>query len=269
MSFSSDNGYTPATISDLMSLVREGVNEQLGTSYDATTFVGTGLYKYYYALIQELQRNEVKTAEIVLKLQQYFDITNEIINRPKTTNPGLLDELTRAGFQASIKAPSDTDAGKVYVCVNLDSEAEDFAAKKLEVCEIIRDSTVAGVVSQGDQVETLAIANGQAFDFKFCLPDESPILLRLTLTVSSNNQFTILSDEDVKEKLKENIDARYKMGLDFEPQRYFSVLDAPWAASVLLEYSLNDGADWEDEIFEAEFDDLLTFALEDITVVTA
>jgi tryptophanase len=73
-----------------MELVREGVNDQFGSSYAAETFQGTNFYKYFYALVQRLQENEVKTSEIVLKLQQYFEITNEEITRPNTTHPGLL-----------------------------------------------------------------------------------------------------------------------------------------------------------------------------------
>ena len=33
---------------------------------------GTNFYKYFYALMQRLQENEIRTSEIVLKIQQYF-----------------------------------------------------------------------------------------------------------------------------------------------------------------------------------------------------
>jgi len=49
------------------------VNTQFGQSYTMDTFIGTNLYKYFYALAQLLQENEVKTSEIFLKLQQYFN----------------------------------------------------------------------------------------------------------------------------------------------------------------------------------------------------
>lgn len=269
MSFAQDTGYLPNTIEQLMDIVRENVNTQFATTYDTDTFLGTNFYKYFYALIQRLQENEVKTSEIFLYLQQYFAVTNEMIVRPNTTNPGLLDYLASAGYQASIKAPNDTDRGKAYVCVNTDSGAADYAATKIAICTIIKDCVVAGVVSQGDQVEEIALPNGQAFDFKFYLPDETPIKLRLTQTISGNNQYTIPSDAVIKQKIFDNVNARYKLGLNFEPQRYFSVVDAPWAGSLLLEYSVNAGVDWDDEVFEAEFDDLFTFELTDITIVTS
>lgn len=269
MTFAVENGYAPRSISDLMALVRAGVNQTLSTSYDEDTFVGTNLYKFYYALIQRLQENEVRTSEIVLKLQQYFRETNEAIVRPNTTNPGLIDYLTAAGFLASVKEPIEADAGKVFVCVDLDDGADDYDEKKLEVCGIIRDSVVAGVVSQGDEVETLALSNSQSFDFKFNLPDRQAIELRLTLTVSENNQFTILGDDEVAQILFDNVNARYRLGLAFEPQRYFSVLDAPWCAAVLLEYSTDGGSMWSDDIFDAEYDDLFEFELADISIVVA
>ena len=70
MSFASDAGYIPLSIESLMGIVRENVNTQFGTSYTETTFQGTNFYKYFYALVQRLQENEVKTSEIFLRLQE-------------------------------------------------------------------------------------------------------------------------------------------------------------------------------------------------------
>lgn len=267
MSFTKESGYIPSTVSDLMNLVRAGVNQVFSTTYDEETFLGTNFYKFFYALIQRLQANEIKTSEIVLKLQQYFSVTNEKITRPNTTNPGIIDYFAARGFLASVKAPSDADAGKIFICVNLDSGAPDYAAKKLEVCNIVKDCVVAGVISQGSEVETIALSNSQSFDFKFALPDLHPIKLKLTLTTSANNQFTVLSTDDIKALLFANINARYRLGLAFEPQRYFSILDAPWCASVLVEYSLNGGSTWASTVYASNYDDLFTFTIADISVV--
>ena len=38
--------------------------------------IGTNFYKYFYALAQRIQTNEIKTSEIFLKLQDYFKYTN-------------------------------------------------------------------------------------------------------------------------------------------------------------------------------------------------
>jgi hypothetical protein len=386
MSFAEDAGYIPTTIPELMALVREGVNEQFGTDYDADSFLGTNFYKFFYALVQQLQLQEVKTSEIVLTLQQYFETTNEVITRPNTTHPGILDALEGASFIASTKKPIEADAGKLYVCLDLSkgdraegtatitsyanlvsgtddsitvgatvftaqagaatpgdatfqaatsnaatalslanqinshatagelvrasvvaavvtirakaggtagnaialaytdndtnvgatvsgaflaggTDNEDYDADKLEACTILKDSVVAGVVTMGTETETIALSNDQSFDWKFYLPDRIPVKLRLTIDVSDNNQFSILTDAEVAALLLENLTARYRLGLNFEPQRYFSILDAPWAASVLLEYSEDGGGTYASTVSALEFDELYDFALEDISIV--
>ena len=141
----------------------------------------------------------------------------------------------------------------------------DYDDVRLAICTIVKDCVVAGVISQGDEVETITLPNNQSFDFKFALPVRTPIDLKLTVTLSGNNQFNILTDAEVTQILFDNINARYKLGLDFEPQRYFSVVDAPWASNILLEYDTGGG--FVSTVFAADFDDLFTFAITDITVV--
>lgn len=267
MPYANDNGYTPATIQALMLSVMNNVNTQFSTTYTEETFLGTNFYKYFYALIQKLQENEVKTSEIFLKLQDYFEVTNERISRPTVTNPGLIEKLESEGYIASIKKPENADAGKVYICVDVDDSDPDYADMKEEICEIIKDSTVAGVVTQGSEVESIVLSNGQSFDFKFALPDREEVLLRLTTVLSENNQFVIKTPEEQKAALLANIVAKYRLGKNFEPQRYFTIVDAPWAESVLLEWSDDDGGNWHDEVFEAEFDDKFDVLLENISLV--
>lgn len=267
MSFAEENGYTPSTVVDLMDLVREGINDVFETEYETDTFLGTNFYKYFYALVQRLQENEVKTSEIVLKLQQYFDTTNEMIVRPNTTAPGLVDYLAAAGYQVSVKKPEDADAGKLYVCVNLDDGDSGYAADKLEVCTLLSQSVVAGVITQGTEVESILLSNDQSFDFKFALPTIQAAKLKLTLVQSDNNQFAVLSTTDIKALLLTNLAARYKLGQNFEPGRYFSIVDAPWAESVLLEWSIDGGSNYFSTVHDLDFDDLWTFQASDITIV--
>lgn len=267
MSFAQDNGYTPASVEALMSVVRENINEIFETEYTAESFVGTAWYKYFYALIQKVQLDEVKTSEIFAKLQTYISTTNERISRPVTTPQGLIDKLESEGFISSIKPTIEAEAGELFVCVDLDDGAEDYEDKKLQVCEILRDSVTAGVVTQGTETEAIVLSNGQSFDFKFNLPDRTEVWLRLTTVLSENNQDLILTPEEVKDILLNNIEERYRLGKNFEPQRYFSVTDAPWAASVTLEYSVNEGADWETMVYDAEYDELFEVLLENIELV--
>lgn len=267
MGFSKDNGYVPISIDEMMLNVMGRINAQFGTSYTAQTFVGTNFYKYFYALMQRLQENEVKTSEIVLKMQNYFRLTNESLARPNTTVPGLIDYFKAQGFDVSVKPPIEEEAGELRVAVNLDDAADDYAEKKLEFANILKTCVPAGIATIGDETETITLSNSQSFDFNFNLAEKIPILLRLTLALSGNNQFTVLTPEETAALLFENINDRYRFGLNFEPQRYFSVIDAPWAASVLLEYSIDAGENWVSSVASLDYDQLYTFGLEDISVV--
>jgi hypothetical protein len=267
MSFSSENGYVPVTVEAIMESIMDEVNTQFGTTYTVETFEGTNFYKFYYALVQRLQENEVKTSEIFTKLTQYFALTNESISRPVATSPGLIEALSEAGYVASIKPMVDADAGKLHVCVDVDETGDDYAAEKLEIATVIMNSSAAGVVSQGAEVETIVLTNGQSFDFKFDLPNRIEVLLRLTTTLSENNQVVVESPEDQKAALLANIAEHYALGKNFEPQRYFSTEDAPWASNVLLEWSDDNGSTWFDTVYDAEYDDLFTILLENISLV--
>lgn len=268
MSFASDSGYLPITIEQMMDIIMENVNTQFGTSYITETFLGTNFYKYFYALIQRLQENEVKTSEIFLRMQEYFNITNEKIQRPNTTHPGIFDYFDSKGYFVSTKPPQAGDEGKAFVCVNVDSGASNYEDEiKPAIIDILKDCIVAGVVSQGTEEGDVTLSNGQLFTFKYNLPTEIPVLLRLTITTSDNNEFTIDSTDDIKQTLYDNITARYKLGKNFEPQRYYSVVDAPWAAETLLEWSDDAGSNWHDEVYQSEYDEVFTFELTDISVV--
>lgn len=267
MSFAQDNGYTPVTFAEIMNFVREAINTQFGTTYTEGTFVGTNWYKYFYVLVQKVLENETKTAEIFLKLQEYFATTNLKIQRPSVSLPGIIDSFTANGWVASVKKNSVEDAGTVSICVDVDDGADDYAAKKLEICNFLKNFVAAGMVFTGSETESITLTNGQEFDFSYHLPDPTPVLLRLTLTSSDNQETVIPDDEEIRQTVFDNIAERYRLGWDFEPQRYFTQVDAPWAATILLEWSDDAGSTWSPDVFEAEFDDLYTFGLEDISVL--
>ena len=250
------------------------MNDEFGTSYTAETFVGTNFYKFFYAILQRVQESETLTSEIFIYLQKYFEITNESISRPVVTNQGLIDALEDDGFIASVKPMVDADAGKINICVDkvVDSgyweDSDDYADDKIEVCTVIKNSTVAGAVTQGSEVESLTLTNGQSFDFKYALPNRIEALLKLTITLSPNNQVVVKTPDEIKDILIANIAERYRLGKNFEPERYFNIADdAPWASVVLLEWSDDGGDNWYSTVYEAEFDDLFVILLANLEVV--
>ncbi len=269
MGYANETGYTPLTFEAIMSLIMSGINEQFGTSFTDETFVGSGHYKYAYTLAQRIQAGEVVTSQIFQKVQKYFEDTNDKIISPKVTPPGIIDAFKLAGYTASVKGMIEADAGKSHICVDVDDGDPDYAAMKTEICTLIQQYTVQGVVTIGSEVESLPLSNGQTFDYKFNLPDATNIKLKLTLTLSRNNQSVIGSSDSTKQKLMANIAALYSLGKDFEPERYFSVADAPWAGDILLEYSLDGGSTWDDDTYEADYDELFVVLLANITVLEA
>jgi hypothetical protein len=261
MSFELDNGYIPASIETIISDIRVGINNEFGTDYTPENFVGTNWYKFTYAISQKVSQGEIKTSEVFQKLKEYIEITNQSIQRPVSTFQGIIDRFLVDGYLASVKKQVVEDAGKVSICVDVTGVETDYAAKKLQICNIIKDTVSLGMITQGDQVEAIVLSNGQSFDWKFYLPDRIVTKLRLTITTSENNQYLIGDPEVTKQKLLTNIANRYALGKNFEPQRYFMQSDAPWSSAILLEYSIDDGETWSSAIFNADFDELLEVAL--------
>jgi hypothetical protein len=400
MGYAQETGYVPADINTIMSQIMTNINTQfqLDPPYTMETFVGTNAYKYFYALAQKHQENEVKTSEIFQKLQTYFDQINARISRPVVTNPGIIEKLETEGYIASVKQMIEADAGKINICVDADdgiraegdieitsyanlvdgtddtitvgataftaqtgaaalgaatfqaatsnaATAESLATQinahavagllvraqaigvmvyltarhggdagnsialayaqlgtgdgatvsgafltggednegddenpnydeiRLALCTLISQITVAGAVTIGTEVESIVLSNGQSFDFKFNLPNRIQTTLRLTLTLSENNQLLVGSPDVVKEDLLSKVLARYRLGRNFEPQRYFAQSDAPWTSQVLLEWSHNydpddaGSATWSNEIYDANYDDLFELSLDNIILV--
>ena len=147
------------------------------------------------------------------------------------------------------------------------TDDEDYEDNKLEICTIIKDSVAIGMITMGNQSETIVLTNGQPFDFKYYLPNRIPVHLKLTLTLSDNNQLLVGSPDAVKVLLLDNIESKYALGKDFEPQRYFTILDAPWCSTVLLEWSIDGGNTYFSSVYDAEFDELLVPSLANITLI--
>jgi hypothetical protein len=283
MGYAEETGYVPETVEQIMDRLMAGINTQFGTSYITDNFAGTNFYKYFYALAQEVQKDETKTSEIFQKLQGYFEVINARISRPATTPNGIVEQIESfsppsnpdiTGFVASVKPMIEADAGKINICIDVDETDPDYADLKLDLCTKISQITVLGAVTQGTESEAIFLSNGQSFDFKYHLPNRVPIGLRLTITLSDNNQVLVGNPDDIKAKLLANIAARYRLGRNFEPQKYYSTTDAPWASNVLLEWTddvtdgeVDPGATWNDEIYVSNFDDLFQPSLGRIELV--
>lgn len=282
MSFAQDNGYTPTTFTALMDLIMGGINAQFGTGYTTETFVGTNWYKFSYPFVQRVQQGEITTSEVFAALARFIEESNEAIQRPSVSGPGIIDSFESQGFIVSTKDNVDSDAGKLFLAVDVDQTSGSYSTVKGNILSLLSQFVVGPLVSQGSETGPVTLSNGQTFTYRYSLPNRIPVLLRLTGIKSPNTTAQIPDDIVIREKIFTNIlgvkDAdgnytqtpRYRLGWNFEPQRYFNITDdAPWAESLILEYSSNSGSSWVSNVFVASYLDLFTFGLADIAVVTS
>lgn len=267
MSYEQANGYTPQTFDEIMDELRVGVNTEFNTNFDVDNFIGTGWYRFLYPVAQIIQKNQIKTSEIFVKLAEYIVQKNILIERPSVSLPGMIDAYKSNGYIASVEPTREDTVGEIRLAVDLDPLDPLFAQKKLEIAQLLSQYTVGGTVSFGDQAETITLSNGQSFVYKFVLADKDDIKFRITIADSLNTAIAIPSDEDIRLQFYQNFSTRYRMGWNIEPQKYFNQGDAQWAASVLVEYSLDGGATWLSTVHISEYDELWVLNLEDVDVI--
>lgn len=267
MAFTTDNNYVPDSFDDLMTRFMEGVNNRFGTTYARDTFVGTGWYKFFYVIAQCILEVEQVFAETYAKLQDFIRTTNETIAIPKTPREGLIKTFADRGYLISIQPQTQSNAGTLGVCVDVDSSASDWATTKQTILDILKDYTVAGLYYSGAHTGTSRLSNGQDFTFAFDTPTRKNTHLRLTVTLSQNTNIVADDEQTIKEKLLSNLSELYKLGNNFEPEKYFTISrDAPYASAVKLEYSF-DGSTYESAIYTANYKDLMLFDISRIWVV--
>ena len=267
MPYTNDNNYTPDSFADLMARLMNGVNAQFKTTFTYETFVGTGFYKFFYILAQEMLTVENEFAEVYAKLQDFIRYTNEKIAIPKTPREGLIDTFAKAGYLVSLEPQTLDNAGKLGVCVDVDPAGGDFGDKKKDILSLLKEYTVAGLYYAGDQRGQVRLSNGQDFDFAFYTPTRKEISLKLTIKLSKNTTIVADGENVIKEKLLKNLSELYRLGNNFEPEKYFTISrDAPYASAISLEWKA--GADnFSSGVYEADFKDLLLFDAGRIQVV--
>lgn len=250
MSFDLKNGYRPREFSEILDAFTTAVNSQFGTTYDTTTIVGTEFYRFFYAGAQLVMQAEAQTAEISAFLTDYIRTANEKISLPKSTIDGFT-----AGVLADLKLNStikdivsEAEAGYLFLVVDVDDAAVDYATTKQAIIDRMHNWLSAGLYFTGAQEGTKTALNGQVFTYKFALPTPIDILARITVTASANAKTPILNENQIRDIFNTNFAALYKLGLNFEPEKYLEIArDLPFASNILLEFSENAGGTWSDQ----------------------
>jgi hypothetical protein len=264
MSYAQDTGYVPETFEAVMEQMRLAINFNLGTSFTQENFQGSNWYKYLYGPVQKLVALGVKASEIFLKLQEYIEQTNERMLLPATTIQGIIEAFDEAGYIVS----TVPGAGSITMYVDIDNTAPDYPEWKIEICELLRQYVAGGVHTIGTETESLILSNGQPWNFSFNLATYLDFQVRVFISKSPNKDADIPTEVELKQMIFDNIYARYRLGWQFEPERYLTITDIPWADEVVFEWS-DDGIAWHEYVFESDTQYKVRIGLDDIAVTVA
>ena len=123
---------------------------------------------------------------------------------------------------------------------------EDYADIKQEIINRMHSWLSAGLYFAGTEQGTKIALNGQVFNYAYALPTPVDILVRITVTKSANAKTPILNENQIRDIFDANFAEFYKIGLNFEPEKYLEIARyLPFASDILLEY--DEGAGWTDQ----------------------
>lgn len=265
MSYSIENGYTPRSYDEILEKCVNVVNEQFETDYTTQTFTGTNLWKFMYAIIQEIMTVENNIAELSVKIQDYIRTQNEELIIPRSSPDGitqiLKDEL---GLTASVKPTTDEDAGHIYIAVDVDNTADNYAETKQKILNLLSENMGAGLYYEGTETGTVTELNGQQFSYAYSLPTEVPLTVKIQVTVSDNTTQFIETPSVIKEKFLKNFNDLYRLGYDFEPSIYLCRDDLKFASEIKISYL--SGGSYTSNIYQSDYNEKITISPENIEV---
>ena len=255
MSFSLENGYQPRDFDTIVSEFRQAINEVYDQDLTAEQFKGSGWYKLIYSASQLILTAEGNTSELSNKLIDYIRKIDEEIQLPKSSVDGIMYHLKEdLGLISSVKPTEEADKGYLYIAVDVDSDSDEYPQLKQSILEKLKEYCTAGLYFNGSENGQIIASNGQPFNFGYDLPTKVDMQVRITPTISDNTTAFIQNSEQIKEKFLANYNSLYKLGLDFEPEKYLDVKnDLPFASKVKIEWSINDGSSWSTDVWKSTY----------------
>lgn len=269
MSYSVTNGYSPRSYEAILQECVSVVNEEFKTNYTVETFKGTNLWKYLYATIQGLMTVENNIAELGVKLQDYIRTQNEELIIHRCSVDGIMQAIKdELNLVSSIKpVASSSDAGEIYLAIDIDNEGTDYADKKQQIFNLMHKYLTAGLHYNGTETGTVTATNGQSFNYAYELKAEKALKIKIKVKVSENNNLFVENTNNIKEKFLENFSSLYRLGFDFEPQQYLNISrDLPFASEITIQYSTNSGSSWATEVLESDYKTKFTIDDADVEV---
>lgn len=258
MSFSVVNGYDKRTWDDLLLVLTNAINAQFSTDFTTDTIIGSNHFKFFYGGLQLVMETENKIGELGVKIADYIRTTNESISQPISSADGTVDYFKDTlGFDVSLKSiESIADAGKPVLCVDVDPARTDFASVKQQIFDAIHHSQTEGLfwydsssLPASNEYRGFASGlNGQSFKYCFFTPTIVTTKVKITVTRSRSSLAYQLNATEIAELFETNFASMYKLGNDFEGEKYLNTASIDSASNVKVESSINGGSTWQEGV---------------------
>ena len=267
MSFNLENGYTPRDFDTIISEFRQEINSEYKQNLTADQFKGSNWYKLIYSASQLVATAEGNISELSNKLIDYIRKVNEDIQLPKSSADGVMDHLKEdLGLISSVKPTEEGDRGYFNIAVDVDNSSDDYPQIKQSILEALKKYCTAGLYFNGTERGDVIASNGQPFNFAYDLPTKVDMQVKITVTVSDNTKAFIENSAQIKEKFLANFESMYKLGLDFEPEKYLNIRnDLPFASKIKIEWSLN-GESWSSEVWKSAYNQKLNLSTIEVII---
>jgi hypothetical protein len=159
-------------------------------------------------------------------------------------------------------------AGNMRLCLDI---SDYNTISKEDICKILYNYTPYGLAYIGEETYAYNLSNGDKFTYRWRLPIFTNLWLKIDIKIDRNNVDVPIDSVDmVKTKLNNNLNNIYKIGLDFEPDKYLSVdRDLKWAGQIVFNWSKNPNNlpigninDWSTGILYCSYRDRMVFNMD-------
>ena len=238
-----------ATITDYSYLTNGGgadiitINGVNFTAQTGAATLGTGTF-------QAATSNNATAISLATQINAHATVSLEV----KAVAIGAIVNLTavHGGVAGNSIALSYTNtAGSVGATVSGSTltggvDNPNYSSTKQEIIDRIGKYLTTGLKFYGTETGSRVAANGQSFEYKYFLPTFIDFKIKITVTISQNTKSPILNTNQIRDIFNAKFEELYKLGLNFEPEKYLEIeRDLPFVSDILLEYSEDDGATWD------------------------
>jgi hypothetical protein len=289
MAFNLENGYTPNSFEEELQNLIDGINTQFNENYVIDTFRLTDFYRISYPIIQYMILTQNNISVLLDYYERYIKTINDKITRPITTNDGVIDYFDRNGYHLSYRQVKDptsayqtindmmdgviggdsftpdnaqnvkdqldiirNGAGNMHVCV-MPKDGVEY--NKETVAKLMNDSMSIGNLYIGSESQSIILNNGLNWTFSWELPTQELLYINEEITISRNKKsYSQDTDDQIKQKIIDNIRTRCLLGQDFEPDAILQIdVDIPYASDISVSWRLDPANEWSNSVKKNDY----------------